>query len=338
MNKLKLYISYIIIILSININYAQDPHFTQFYAAPLYLSPSLAGTTAGGRAIINFRDQWTAIPGAFVTYSIGLDHYLPRFNSGLGFYIMRDQAGSGKLATTNVAFQYTYNILLFKKWSIRPGIQFYHSQRSIQFSELIFNDQITHNGTNSTSIETPSDPDIGYFDFAFSTVAYSLKQWFGFTIDHIARPNQSLTNTVSNIPVRFIMFGGYKFMVSGRMGGYTEESVNLAWNYRAQGKFDQFDIGAYWTKYQFMVGLWYRGLPGLKAYKPGYFNDDMLAVLGGYEFKAMNLKIAYSYDFTISKLVAKTGGAHEISIQYLFNQNLKVRKKRRFVIIPCPKF
>jgi type IX secretion system PorP/SprF family membrane protein len=337
MNKKNIYILIFIILASLK-SVAQDPHFTQFYAAPLYLSPSLAGTTAGGRVIMNFRDQWPAIPGAFVTYSIGIDHYLPSFNSGIGFFIMRDQAGSGKLASTNVAFQYTYNILLFKKWSIRPGIQFYHSQRSIQFSELIFNDQITHSGTNSTSIEIPSNTNVGYFDFAFSMAAYSLKQWFGFTIDHIARPNQSLTNTISHIPVRFIMFGGYKFIISGRIGGYTEESFNLAWNYRAQGKFDQFDIGGYWTKYQFVVGLWYRGLPGLKAYQPGYMNDDMLAVLAGYEFKAMGLKLAYSYDFTVSKLVAKTAGAHEISLQYLFNQNQKIKKRHRTVVVPCPKF
>jgi len=38
---------------------AQDPHFSQFYAAPLYLNPALAGTSAGNyRVGVNYRDQW----------------------------------------------------------------------------------------------------------------------------------------------------------------------------------------------------------------------------------------------------------------------------------------
>ena len=43
---------------------AQDAHFSQFYANPLYLSPSLAGATDGARIILNYRNQWPAITKA----------------------------------------------------------------------------------------------------------------------------------------------------------------------------------------------------------------------------------------------------------------------------------
>lgn len=334
----KLFITILLLFLIVKPAFTQDAHFTQFYAAPLYLSPSLAGSTAGSRVILNFRDQWPAIPGAFVTYSISADHFFPTLNSGMGFFVYRDQAGSGKLATTNVAFQYTYNIKLFKKWSIRPGLQFYYSQRSIDFPALVFNDQITQVGQNSSSIEVPTMEKRGYFDFALSSLIYSKVSWFGFTIDHINTPNQSLKNTISILPTRFVIFGGYKFMISGRAGGIKEESVNLAYNYRAQGKFDQIDIGGYWTKYHFVVGLWYRGIPALKKYAPGYQNNDMIAILGGYEFKSLGLKLAYSYDFTMSKLVGSTAGSHEVSMIFVFNQNQRVRKRYRAVIVPCPKY
>ncbi len=36
----------------------QDPQFSQFYSSPLYLAPSFAGATDGGRGILNYRDQW----------------------------------------------------------------------------------------------------------------------------------------------------------------------------------------------------------------------------------------------------------------------------------------
>jgi type IX secretion system PorP/SprF family membrane protein len=336
MNKMK----YILIVLSViisNITYSQDAHFTQFYAAPLYLAPSFAGGTAGTRAIINFRDQWPAIPGSFITYSMSLDNYFPRYNSGVGFFVFRDQAGSGQLATTNIALQYAYNAKVYKKWSIRPGIQFYYSQRSIDFSKLVFNDQMRlGQQTSSASIEIPTDKHIGYLDFAFSMLAFSNTQWFGFTLDHINKPNQSLISGESFVPLKFTFFGGYKFMIEGRVASFTEESLNLAYNYRAQGKFDQIDIGVYWMKMQIIVGLWYRGIEGIKSYKSGYHNNDMMAVLAGYQFK--DIKIAYSYDFTISRLVARTAGSHEISVIYEFNQNQKVKRKRRTVIIPCPKF
>jgi type IX secretion system PorP/SprF family membrane protein len=319
--------------------FSQDAHFTQFYASPLYLAPSFAGNTAGSRVIVNFRDQWPAIPGAFVTYSISADHFFPTLNSGLGMYIFRDQAGSGHLATTNLAFQYNYDIKLFKKWDIRPGLQFYYTQRSIDFSELVFNDQYSNGGLSYTSsIEIPSQNKVGYFDFALSALIYSNIQWFGFTFDHINTPNQSLKNTVSEVPLKFVFFGGYKIMLQGKPGNTNEESINLAYNYRAQGKFDQIDFGAYWTKHQFVMGMWYRGIPALKQYEKGYQNNDMLAILAGYDFLSLGLKIAYSYDFTISKLVAQTGGAHEISMVLLFNQNQKLKRKYKAVIVPCPKF
>jgi hypothetical protein len=47
------------------------------------------------------------------------------------------------------------------------------------------------------------------------------------------------------------------------------------------------------------------------------------------------LRFIYSYDITISKLTMRSGGAHEISLQYEWPRKSKNRKHR---IIPCPKF
>jgi type IX secretion system PorP/SprF family membrane protein len=68
--------------------FAQDPHFSQFYANSLYLSPSFAGITQGTRLITDIRDQWPGIPGSFFTSTISLDHFIPTLNSGWGFYFV----------------------------------------------------------------------------------------------------------------------------------------------------------------------------------------------------------------------------------------------------------
>src|SRR5678815_5617643 len=69
---------------------AQDPQFSQFYAAPLYLNPAFAGSTNQGRAGVNYRNQWPAIDANFTTLSAFADFYLEDYNSGVGAILTRD--------------------------------------------------------------------------------------------------------------------------------------------------------------------------------------------------------------------------------------------------------
>ena len=51
------------------LGYAQDNHFSQFYAAPMTVNPALTGLFDGRyRGIVNYRTQWNSILNtAFVT-------------------------------------------------------------------------------------------------------------------------------------------------------------------------------------------------------------------------------------------------------------------------------
>lgn len=315
---------------------AQDPQFSQFYASPLYLSPSFAGSTNGSRAILNFRDQWPAIPGSFITTAFSFDHFVPQLSSGFGLLVMQDRAGVGHLRSTNIGFQYAYQFKVGKRLQFRPGMHFYRSTRSIDFNKLVFNDQLSLAGTATSSTEIPPLKKVNYTDFAASLLVYSEKYWGGFVIDHLTTPNQSIIDGVSLVPVKYTFHGGYKFYLNGKTSSYNEESITTAFNFRSQGKFDQLDLGLYWTKLPIVLGAWYRGVPLFKAYKKGYMNNDALIVLVGYQWK--NIKVGYTYDITISRLIANTLGSHEISVIYEFNQDQKLRKKTRKVIIPCPKY
>ena len=51
---------------------AQDPEFSQYYAAPLYLNPAFTGTTADHRFIANFRNQWPNVAQGYVTYAASM--------------------------------------------------------------------------------------------------------------------------------------------------------------------------------------------------------------------------------------------------------------------------
>lgn len=331
----KSFLTYLFLFLSLYLN-AQDPHFSQFYANSLYLSPSFAGSTQGTRLITDIRDQWPGIPGSFFTTTISLDHFIPTLNSGVGVLLMKDVAGQGHMGSMQEGIQYTYQFRIFKNYQVRPAIHFYHSNRTIDFNRLVFNDQLSLSGVAGGSVEVPPLKQVGYIDFASSIMIYSNKNWFGYTWDHMIEPNQSLIDGYSQIPMKYTFFAGHKFFLNGKTSIYNEESLNTWLHYRSQGKFDQVDMGAYWIKTPIILGLWFRGIPMLKRYATGYQNNDAVIVQIGYVWK--DIKIGYSYDITISRLIANTYGSHEFSLVYEFNQDQKMHKKTRKVIIPCPKY
>src|SRR6476620_7664188 len=102
---------------------AQDPQFSQFYAAPLYLNPAFAGSTQQGRVGMNYRNQWPAIDANFTTVSAYADFYIEDKNSGVGALLTRDYVGSVGLQSISFAVQYAYQVQLTKTLMFRPGVQ-----------------------------------------------------------------------------------------------------------------------------------------------------------------------------------------------------------------------
>lgn len=310
---------------------AQDPQFSQYYATPLHLAPSFAGTSPQKTRVgANYRIQWPEISNGFNTYSVGIDHYLSKIRSGLGLLLLRDQAGEGGLSLTNIGFQYSFDFQATPDIHIRPGLHFYYTQRNINFSNLVFYDQLLNEGSSSSTIVTPSEPLKGDVDVALSLLSYHNIFWFGSTVDHLLKGNQSLYGEQSPTPIKTSIFAGFKYLTRERLMRVNEESVTFTFLYKNQGEFSQLDLGAYYYKNPLMLGIWYRGIPiNTKTY-PG---SDALAFMFGY--KLDRISMGYSYDYTVSKLRTNTGGAHEISLIY----HLKVPHwERKPTAIPCPSF
>lgn len=307
---------------------AQDPQFSQFYAAPLYLAPSFVGNTDGHRLIANYRHQWPNLPNPFKTYIFSYDQNMPTINSGVGVMVFRDDIGSGHLTTTNMCALYSYDFYITQDWHVRPGATFMYSQRGLDFYNLIFNDQLSEDGVDGGTIEVPTENGRGFFDFATSALVYNEQAWYGLSVEHLFRPNQSFLNQQARIPIKWSAFGGYKIPVQFTSWSLSKakEYLTLAFLYKQQANWRQLDLGTYWTKDMISLGVWWRGIPRVSKL-PGY---DALIFLVGFNFN--NLKIGYSYDATISNLGPTTGGSHEISMSYVFERV----KKRRTKPIPCP--
>src|SRR5690349_3667397 len=112
---------------------AQDPQFSQFYAAPLYLNPALTGSTGQARAGINYRNQWPAIDANFTTMSAYFDYFIEDKNSGIGALITKDREGLAGLRSMSLALQYSYELQITENLGFRPGLQVGVFRRDVNF-------------------------------------------------------------------------------------------------------------------------------------------------------------------------------------------------------------
>jgi type IX secretion system PorP/SprF family membrane protein len=318
---------------------AQDPEFSQYYAAPLYLNPAFAGTSVDHRFIANYRNQWPNISQAFETYALSYDYNLDQLNSGLGFLLMTDKAGSANLKSTQFNFQYAYKVRLSDKLILSSGLNFGVGSRSLDFNKLVFYQQLDFSQNSDNIPPPPSNLNIEgqtYFDFGAGLLFYSRKVWLGFSTAHLNRPNRSLVEDETQIPVKTSVHGGVRIpLYHGIFKRDRTASVAPSFVYKHQGNFDQLDLGTYFFYEPVVIGLWYRGIPIRQNAKDNVSQDAVVVVLG---FQLSNIELSYSYDVTVSELGPISGGAHEVGLKFKIELATQVKKRKRERFIPCPTF
>ncbi|MEO7992642.1 MAG: type IX secretion system membrane protein PorP/SprF [Chryseolinea sp.] len=327
---------------------AQDPQFSQFYAAPLYLNPALTGATGQARVGMNYRNQWPAIDANFTSVSVYADVFIEDKRSGLGMIMTRDTEGLAGLRSLSLGLQYSYELEITKNIGFRPGVQVAIFNRDINFDKLTFGDQYDQNTgqfINPQTAETFNTYSSKTFvDLSFGGVFFTKNAWLGVSAWHLTQPNQSLIGENSPLPRKYSVHGGFKFRMkpgvvgSGVYARKSERSISPAVQYRHQGKFDQLDVGMYFTFEPIVLGTWYRGIP-FKNVNGFVNNESIVLMLGFVKLGAKDaLNIGYSYDYTVSKLGIGSGGAHEISLVYTWPIRDPRKPPRDKLIIPCPDF
>ncbi|TDQ15047.1 type IX secretion system PorP/SprF family membrane protein [Algoriphagus boseongensis] len=326
--------------------FAQDPQYSQYYAAPLYLNPAMAGGELTGRVGFNYRNQWPSIDAQFTTFSAYYDTYLPDYNSGIGFHVMQDTEGAAKLRSTSISAMYSYELKLGENSYFRPGFQASYIRREIGFYEnLVFANQINPSdpfGPTLPGSDIPGlgDP-VGLLSLSVGGLFFTENMWAGVSAHHVNEPNQSFIDGISPLPMKLSFHAGYRIdLGEGSMrGDFThmrkQRSLTPTVNYKMQGPFEQLDLGAYLYLEPIVFGLWYRGLP----YKPveNQSNRDAVVMMVGVNLLS-GLNIGYSFDYTVSQLGIQSGGAHELSLSWTLPNSYQGKPSRRDTILPCPKF
>ncbi|GEM_PF-2248884 len=118
---------------------AQDLHFTQVSAQPLWLNPAFSGAFDGQvRISATLRDQWRAIPVPWQTFTLGADTHLPNpFTQkhkralGLGLLLAQDQAGDLRYGQLIAQLALAASLLQTPLYHLRIGISAGFTQQQI---------------------------------------------------------------------------------------------------------------------------------------------------------------------------------------------------------------
>lgn len=318
-------------------SFAQDPHFSQFYASPLTLNPAFAGKFDGNLRVAGIhRNQWPTIDKAYVTTSVALDFRIMQGaiaendTWGVGLMGFSDQSANGAVkfnfGTVGTAFHKGLDEEGYHQ--IGAAFQGTYANMLINVSNLKFLDQLTPYGFTGVTTEVFNNSSLknSYFDFNAGLLYNGSTNdqnnfYFGVSMYHINRPKQSFTGAYFILNPRTTIHSGGYFPVG------QSATLHLSGLFSTQGKATETLLGG---AYQFRVseddykptsvyvGSWLR------------MKDAFIPYLG-LEFGSFRL--GASYDINVSNL--KTGsnsrGGIELSLIY-------IQKDPESKGINCPKF
>jgi len=309
--------------------------FSQFYAAPLYTNPALAGAVKCGRFSVNYRNQWSMIPGAFTSINASFDQHFNELSGALGFVVTNLREGNGSYSTTNIGAIYSYNLQINDVFSIKTAVQASFVNRYIDWANLTFPDQFDAQlglvRPTSQEQNLPNSPTSkNYADFSTGIIGYSENFYAGFAVHHLSRPNEGFTG-VAKLPMKFTAHAGAVIDLQPKQRRFRNpDAPTLSPNiiYQQQGTAQQINYGIYLNNIvpSVVFGLWYRQTIAFNQ------PESVIFLVG---IRHNSLSAGYSYDLSISKLHRVSGGSHELSMAYLLPCRApKVKIKK----INCPSF
>lgn len=285
---------------------AQDPHFSQYNTSRTYTNPAFTGTDSTLVLATGYRMQWPNIDGGYKTFHFSADQYVRFLRGGFGINIMNDNAGNGTLITTRIDINYAPHYELFKhKLVIQPALSISYFKKSIDWSKMTFGDQIDpQTGFVYNTNETQHIASKSGIDFSTGLLVYTNQFYGGFAAHHLTQPDEGFEG-ISILPIKLTIHTGANL-------SFKNKNLILSPNILSIKQQDfQILLPGINAKYKWVVlGLSYR-------------NQDAFIINAG--FQSRFLKIAYSYDYTVSKLTNNaTGGSHEIQLAWFLHYQKKV--------------
>jgi type IX secretion system PorP/SprF family membrane protein len=327
--------------------FAQDKHFTQFYAAPLSLNPALTGAMEGSyRVGAIYRDQWRKVlDNPIKTFSMFADL---RFETGkkrnsddaigLGIMFFNDKVSVVDFSTTQIAVSLAYHKALgvnnrqFLTFGMQGGL----TQRNVNYGSLNFHDQFDGNtGYSLSTDEVLPGNNFSYSDFSLglnytAQIGKDGRFFAGTSLHHILQPEISF---YENTGKGDKLYTKYSVQLAANLPLTRDNRVQIHPRFlvSAQGPHLQVNTG---TNLRFAMGQYgstalHFGAWARPVRNSDGFGLDAVVALVGIELD--NMLFGLSYDLNLKALQAnQRQGAFELSVTYLGNYNNED--------IICPKF
>lgn len=339
----------LIIIIGFNfcllISFAQDFHFSQYWASPLNLNPALAGVMEDNiRFAANYRNQWFRY-SSFTTYAISADANLFRnklggnfLGLGLGFY--QDVEGDGAFKNTGVSLNLAYNQRFGGRKTdhyLGFGLQSAYYSKQINLQDLVYG-RLFEVNDNSDPIDFLDYNRRSFIDFGaginyFVNIDNRHALGGGFAISHIANPNVSFGNNDEDV-----LYRKFSFNLSAKVNLKNDiVSIIPITLFQKQGPHTELDFGSY---VKFLLNnknntaLYFGGQYRLTGYEASKMGSD--AFILGVRAEYQSLDLGFSYDITTSDLRnANTFmGGPELYVIY----SVPTSKSKYKEMLNCPKF
>ncbi len=309
--------------------FSQDPVYSQPYMAPVYLNPAATGSGDHDLRISGImRRQWWSIPSRFTYAAFSIDKFLPSLQSGIGF--MATNSSEGYIKKTGLYASYAYTFCPgvspvasnggMPKWFLTGALQMGWAQRRVDYSDLLFADQIDVNGTMpgaETGADLPVNNGQWYFDISPGLFFnYRLNDnsriLIGTSARHINQPDESLTatNDKARSVVPVLWAGNFLYTNSNN----ERWTYSVAGNFSKQQKNSFFQLGLEVTNNDLDIGLsaWYRG--GATFQNPDAVTLALSFNLSGRNNQRSKMRVGIAHDSPIgNKRYSNNGGSSEFA-------------------------
>lgn len=300
-----------------------DPHFSQYYAYPLWLNPALTGILDGDfRVSGNYRTQWNNFGKAFSTAGVSFDAATQK-NMGVGLNVQNLSAGDAGYNYFNAMASFSYSGVKFGAtgttrlvFGIQAGIinrrvdpaKF---QSGSQYNPVIgFDPSVFHGENINTTTSTVFDAAAGVMLFD-GNPNHRFNPFVGFSAGHLTQPEDPFVeNDNRKYPLRYLVHGGTRIQLS-ELFGITPHALHMR-----QGNANETVVGAY---VQFTVNPEFDLLGGVN-----YRIKDSAIPFAGFHFK--NFTLGLSYDANTSNLRRLVNGSNSFEVSLSF-----ISRKRRIL-------
>lgn len=314
---------------------AQDLHFSQFFEAPLYRNPALAGIVNGDvRVQTIYRSQWNSIGNAYKTGSVNAEYRMPLNEDylTLGMQVLFDKAGSINLSTTQFLPAINYHKSLSQDRSMFLSLGFMGGlvQRSIDRGKITTTSSYQYGSDGETTLQ----PQYKYFD---GSAGLSFNTQLGQNVDnnlvigvayhHLNHPKASFYNDGSvMVQPKWVMSADVKMSVN------ESSFVTVYNNYTKQGSYTEMLSG---MLYGLKIGP-YSESPDY-VLQAGAFVRWKDAVIPTVQLDYHPFSFSLSYDVNTSQLSQTTHGrgGFELSLKYV---GFLDRDNSSANAVRCPRF